>query len=653
MEGFEQNNFPTEKKEQKGFELFLNIVQVAGKILPVFIFWVIIAVIILAFVIGLSILPYSSQLKVIMNQSLEGKQHIEQAQIFVNQQKFLSASNELKLAEDNFSTAEEELAVLAQKPVFKLPGVRKQVVIADEILYVGRSLSSSLGSIADFASEILYFSDDEIINLGEVTDEQKKEILSGLVELGDELDETKYEITQIQIAWDSLRYKKDNFIWRPVIEPLNEVLPSVFKVFDYIIIASDHLPSFLGYPDEKVYLFLMQNNNEIRPAGGFIGTYGVIKMQNASLTEFETDNVYNLDDNIEGKLFIDAPYPITTYMGVEYWYMRDSNWWADFPTSARKVEEFYRLEGGPEKKIDGVIAINQDLVEDLLGLVGPITVEGITFNEDNFTEELQQQVEVGFYQRGLPMSERKNIIGDMAKILEEKIMALPITDWKLLADIIEDNLNRKHVLGYFKDVGFQQWLEEQNWAGRVRTSQQDYIQVVDANLASLKTDSVMSRDISYTLKMQDNNLIGNLEVKYTNEGGFTIFTTRYRSYSRFYLPKGSELISVQIGDNVLNPEDVDVYEEFGHTAYGLYLQVEPQSSTKVILQYKLPAKIKSSMKGGSYELMVQKQPGIREIDLYLDLQFGDEFNVFGNEENQVSYFERINQDQVYTILFEQ
>ena len=42
-------------------------------------------------------------------------------------------------------------------------------------------------------------------------------------------------------------------------------------------------------------------------------------------------------------------------MGLGHWVLRDGNWWADFPTTARQIVQFWQL--AEETPVDGVIAI--------------------------------------------------------------------------------------------------------------------------------------------------------------------------------------------------------------------------------------------------------------------------------------------------------
>jgi hypothetical protein len=527
--------------------------------------------------------------------------------------------------------------------------------IAGEIINLGRSLSTALSETVLLGQDIIEITQRQDLTFSDLSEAQRAEILRRLQNLGPTLETVEVDVENLKLADKNLGLRRDLFFWQPVIKPLQEKLPEILKNFEYLITASKTLPELLGYDDEKVYLFLLQNNNELRPSGGFIGTYGVLKVRNADIVSFKTDNIYNLDSTMINKLKIEPPYPIKKYLVVPNWFMRDANWWPDYPTSALKVEEFYHLEKGSEDFFDGIIAINPDLIEDLLGLTGPIQVADLTFTKDNFTQQLQYQVEFGYYKRGIPEKERKEIIGEMSKKLEQKLLSLPLDKLDDLFKVVSDSLDRKHVLGYFYDQKLQAFFENKKWAGQVELTEEDYFQLVDANLAALQTDAVMEKSVTYQLRPEAENLVVNVEINYQHNGWFDDFTTRYRSYTRIYVPEGSELIFTKIGDKNLDiSKEVDVYHEFGKTAFGVFFEVEPRQAKSLVFQYKLPQEILDLAKDGDYKLLVQKQPGLKQFDLSLDLSFPKDMKVFGNSQkaNQVEFSGTIEKDEWYTVLFE-
>ena len=124
---------------------------------------------------------------------------------------------------------------------------------------------------------------------------------------------------------------------------------------------------------EKSFLLMLQNNMELRPGGGFLGQYAVIKIKNGQVTYTYFEDANLLDQRITAK--VTPPYPFTRMMQLKKWKFRDSNFSPDFPTNVEKAKYFYRL-AGKNSNFDGVIAVNSDVLLDILKLTGPVTVPG-------------------------------------------------------------------------------------------------------------------------------------------------------------------------------------------------------------------------------------------------------------------------------------
>jgi hypothetical protein len=140
---------------------------------------------------------------------------------------------------------------------------------------------------------------------------------------------------------------------------------------------------------------------------------------------------------------------------------------------------------------------------------------------------------------------------------------------------------------------------------------------------------VIDRAVSYAVRPSGNDLIASVALKYTNRGGFSWKTTRYRTYTRIFVPLGSELISAvgnMANDKVLDPKrspgTVDIVDELGRRSFGTFLAVEPGETRELIFTYKLPSSVASSAASGTYRLLVEKQSGIGWVPLTLTLDFG-------------------------------
>jgi hypothetical protein len=85
--------------------------------------------------------------------------------------------------------------------------------------------------------------------------------------------------------------------------PINLEVKQEFKTIFYFV-------DYLTKKDEKekTFLILFQNNMELRPGGGFIGTFGILKIKNGEIKELQTHDLSNFDGRIPST--IKPPYPM-------------------------------------------------------------------------------------------------------------------------------------------------------------------------------------------------------------------------------------------------------------------------------------------------------------------------------------------------------
>jgi len=589
--------------------------------------------IVLIFVLGaILIIPQISKAKNIYQYALAGKQNLDAAQNYANKKDFAAAAESFRGARYNFQKAKLFLDNIYFPKFLYKTSLGKQYVAVDSLLVSSIRLSDAFYEISNFIDNIHKPLEKENLKFSELTIEQRRNILDKLFQSKSVFKKIK---TDLDITAKSLEKISAKGLAKPladIVLPLKENIPKFQKLADIILPITDVMPQLTGYPEPRTYLFLLQNNHELRPSGGFIGTYGIIKVKDGGIIYFKTDDIYNLDFPAQDHLKIFAPKPIQKYMNQKYWFMRDANWSPDFPMSARKVEWFYHLEGGKEKKIDGVIAITPDFIQSLMALVGDITVEGITFSANNFVNDLEYQVEVAYLKQGIPSAQRKLIIGKLANKLIDKLFDLPLTKWLELENIVETSLNEKRFLIFDKDINVSKILKYNNWDGRVKNVESDYLMVVDANMASLKTDSVVDKEINYQIKQNKNNdLIAKVSITYRNKGKFTWHTTRLRTYTRVFVPLGSKLIKGEGmgGKKIKEAIPIDIGEDLKKTYFGSFISIDPGESRTLSFEYKLPFNISGQIaKEGKYKLLIQKQAGTTGHNLKVSLNFNKDIKSY-------------------------
>jgi hypothetical protein len=181
------------------------------------------------------------------------------------------------------------------------------------------------------------------------------------------------------------------------------------QAVDAILVA----PALMGSESPQTYLILLQNRDELRPSGGFITDFGLLRIQQGHITLLDFKDSTQISDWTARR--VEPPTPIRDIMMAPYLVARDANWSPDFPTAARSTKELYYLS--TEIETDGVIALDQGAVVEMLRLFGPVTVDGITIDHTGIEQYMiDQKMEALAAGESLT---RKAFIGHLAAALLE------------------------------------------------------------------------------------------------------------------------------------------------------------------------------------------------------------------------------------------
>lgn len=418
-----------------------------------------------------------------------------------------------------------------------------------------------------------------------------------------------------------------------LIAPLETVLEKLKTGVDFLVPFAGITREFAGLDGDRQFLLMFLNDTELRPTGGFLGTYGLLVIRDGDMKSLTTDDTYAVDALVAGTGYAaPSPAPIATYLEQPIWYFRDSTWSPDFSAGARDAITLLRQEiaasGQPVPEIHGAFGMTTTFLSDLLAFVGPVTVEGQSFTSGNAADLLEYQVEIAFEQQGILREDRKDIVGKLTNALLDKLLEVPSSRFEEVFALLDDAFVEKEIALYSTHTATQSVLNDAQWSGSVsQGSSADVLMVVDANMASLKSDPVVQRSITYSIAPKNGGFQATAAITYTHEGSFDWKTSRYRTYTRIYVPTGSKLVSVEgslANDAIRNPQGiagaVTTESELGLTSFGTFTSIEPGQSRTLTFTYQLPASVTSAIAAESYTLTMLKQIGAdpRDVTLHLD-----------------------------------
>ena len=587
----------------------------------------------------------------VTTQLFDARDSMEQAREAVERFSFDEARGEAQAAQTSLDSARSVLPLIRSASWLPFVGTHvdtfADVIASSEALLEAFDpvigLGSDLMRLAGLSEEYLREVEEGVspeVTFDDLSTETKRAVLQRLSASADELDLFLVELTILAEEMTLLSASVQLGPLLSVLDPLMEDLQAAQEPLQLLSTAARLLPGFAGLDEPSSILLLFMNNNELRPGGGFIGSYGVLEMSGGDITHLETADVYALDDAAAEKITpLIAPLPLQRYNAATKWFFRDSNWSPDFAVSSAQaieifLEEVGFLEEGSEvpstNQVDHLIGFTPTYASDLLAITGPITVGGQTFTSENVADLLEYQVQYGYASSGVPEAQRKEILADLVNEMKTRLYALPSANWSSVLEVTMQALVQKQLLLYSADGAIQNVLQQVGWAGSVDSTSVDTLMVVDANLASLKSDPAVEREVTYEVYQNaSDQWVARVAIRYTHGGTFDWKTTRYRTYTRVYLPIGTELLSVDgswLNDKTQNPTrakgPVDVVEELGLTSFGAFTSVEPGEESTLTFEFVLAPEVGKAIESDDYTLTIIKQAGSQNNALTLDLDFG-------------------------------
>lgn len=367
-----------------------------------------------------------------------------------------------------------------------------------------------------------------------------------------------------------------------------------------ILTISDLTAEIFSVKEEQKFLLLFQNNLEIRPGGGFLGSFGILKIKNGKITSVEVHDTNVFDTRINSN--IPPPYPMGEMLNINDWELRDSNWSADFPVNAEKAEYFYHLEGG-EENFDGAVAISTEVLTTFLAVLGPVTLPDYPgeYNSENAIVKLEYQVEKGYKEQEIEKGKRKYVMKELAFELIRRAEDASWEKKKALLEVLEKHFNRKDIMVNFKNPAWQKRIALLGWSGQVvQETPGDYLMFIDANLGALKSDAHIKRSFVYQIDFSSGAPKALLKIKYEHTARSRDWmTTHYNNYLRVYVPRNSWLDSADgVGEK-------DFSDELGKKVFGFLVYVRIGETKEVSLNYSLPKEVTEE----NYQLLIQKQSG--------------------------------------------
>ncbi len=442
--------------------------------------------------------------------------------------------------------------------------------------------------------------------------------------------------------------------------PIPDIREDFQTVSTYLQAGSrlaQHLDVILADGTSRKYVVYFYNNMEIRPGGGFIGSFAIVTFTDLTLATFEVYDVYDADGQL--KVHVRPPAPIRDHLNQPHWFLRDSNFSPDFEIN-RQTAEFFLSKELNLGNFDGAIGMTTTSLTYLLEAFGTLHIDDFdeTITPDNFYLKAQTYTESDFF----PGSKQKKSF--LSTVGQTLLLNMNSADPARFGLALKRSLDEKHMVFITKDSDVQRDIDQLGWSGKVLNPQCppgktrciiNHVLPLDANIGVNKANYFVKKLMKLTTTIQENGLIENtLSLSYTNTSFPGVFPGgEYKNYLQVYIPFDAELTSVEINGIEQNALDISTSGLF--KIVGLRVDTPPQESMLVAVSYNLKEPVKKGQ--NTYQLVMQKQIGAFNTDFSFEIHLPPSAKVTDKnfksvaKNNSVFYNSSLSTNKIFIIAF--
>lgn len=472
----------------------------------------------------------------------------------------------------------------------------------------------------------------------------------------EKLSQTQALIQQIEFNIDSLEETTILSEYEDAIQELRSRISTAQQIQEII-------PTMSGVSSKKTYALLLQNDQELRPTGGFIQAVALLNFDRGSLVSYQVYSVYELDQKIAGD--IEPPLEIATYLGESKWYLRDSNWNPDFPATSKQVAWF--LDKALNISVDGVLGITTHGLAQILEATGPIDIasHNETLTHKNIAERFEFNSEVILVQTADKQDYPTTVLTHVLKQLTqlEREQALPV------ANALYESLGQKYLQVSVFNQSEQQVLQSLGWTGSLvvpscparlstNTCIVDVFASVEANVGVNKANYYIERDSTHTVSLSPTAANHRRTISLTNTATSNSWPKgTYRLYQRYFLHTDAQLTSITINEKLLPTQEIVQGKTSDFTSVGFLTQVPVGETVTIELEYSTP--LVEASTDFSYVFYNQRQSGITQEPLQVRFTYVPELtptliapNAVVNQKSIEFSSKNTNEASLFSVQFE-
>jgi hypothetical protein len=393
-----------------------------------------------------------------------------------------------------------------------------------------------------------------------------------------------------------------------------DTLDSILERSDELTDIAENYDQFFqaaGGDGSIRYLFLFKNPAELRPSGGFPGTFGVFEFNQGQLVDYEMWDSHDVTrDYMENRTEkLQQPWPFEQYAPQDGLILHDATWYSDFPYTAELMMQMYAETSWPE--INGIVAIHPEAVSDMVSVTGPVEVdidgELREINEDNVYDEVERYRWLRFQgEREGVLGDHKDILIDIGEAIMDEFTSSNGTDVTEAATLLMDAAERRDLQIYIDATAVQAFLDRRGWSGKLFPDPDTpTLAITYTNFVLEKASMAMNPYYDLYLEpLDDGGYLAkiNMTLEHT---GLHDQDPRYFGFQRWWielaLPDGAEWVDAS-HDRQPDPE--------AHNGGSYTVDLFPEETREINVEFTLPE---------LERLMIRRQPGQVPPDVHVHL----------------------------------
>ncbi len=343
------------------------------------------------------------------------------------------------------------------------------------------------------------------------------------------------------------------------------------------------LITFTGGEGPRNYLVLSQNPAEVRPTGGFIGSYGVLTADGGQV------GLNRYDDSLVWIVAHPTAIIPAAQLGSPFRFydppldqtLANVNATPDWPAAAQLALKLWQ-QGG-EAPADGVLSFTPEFLARVLAVTGPVSVPSYneTITSGNVISKLDYYTHGGV--KPPPGVNRKEFLSPLGQAVMTKLLQAPPSQWRGLGTALGKAFAARELLVWSRDSSVQSTLDQRGWVGVLPSSDGDFFYDGEFEYGA-KNGRGLKRTFDHHVVLHAD---GSAQVTTTftidNTEGPSQVNDNVLTYYTLYGPSGA-VVNTDASDPPFGPEAALA----GHPASGWFRTVTANSSGTIKVVWDVP-----------------------------------------------------------------